>query len=55
MSDPNSVAWIFLINGCYWDSFRTVFFGLGSLMVRIYAESCYPNEAIDVFREIQAR
>ena len=55
MSDPNSVTWIFLINGCYWDSFRTAFFGLGSLMVRIYAESCYPNEAIDVFREIQAR
>ncbi|CAN8298773.1 unnamed protein product [Cochlearia groenlandica] len=26
-----------------------------SLMVRIYAESCCPNEAIDVFREIQAR
>ncbi|KAH0887944.1 hypothetical protein Bca4012_000406 [Brassica carinata] len=26
-----------------------------SLMVRIYAESCCPSEAIDVFREIQAR
>ncbi|CAL9229655.1 unnamed protein product [Arabidopsis halleri] len=26
-----------------------------SLMVRIYAESCFPNEAIGVFREIQAR
>ncbi|CAN7069000.1 unnamed protein product [Brassica rapa subsp. trilocularis] len=24
-------------------------------MVRIYAESCCPDEAIDVFREIQAR
>ncbi|KAG2300781.1 hypothetical protein Bca4012_012505 [Brassica carinata] len=26
-----------------------------SLMVRIYAESCCPSEATDVFREIQAR